>query len=198
MLQGGTSGNMEVNTYTFDSSQTVTVGTLVAGKVKTQNLEVGASAAPSGITLYDTKTGEPYCVVIENGAFKSIPGKCDNFVFIPSTSVPLPSEEPAPEPTTELTTTSTEETGTPTPPEADVGARSTESTATSTEPVVTEIATTTEPTAISTTTEPIVEPAPEAATTTEPIVEEIPTTTEPTVVEEPVATSTPSEAPPSA
>jgi hypothetical protein len=177
MLQGGTSGNMEVNNFTFDSSQTVTVGTLVAGKVKTQNLEVGASAAPSGITLYDTKTGEAYCVVIENGAFKSIPGKCDNFVFIPSTSVPLPSEEPAPEEPPQETATSTEEVAT-----------STEEITTSTEEVI-----------IATSTEEIAPPSEEIATSTEEIIptEETATSTGEAVTEplpaEPIVEPTPEE-----
>jgi hypothetical protein len=114
MLQGGGSGTMEMNTYTFDSSKTVNVGTLVAGKVVTQNLEVGAPAAPSGITLYDTKTGEPYCVIIENGAFKSIPGKCDNFAFIPSALAPLPSEDSTSSPQAGEVATSTEEVATST------------------------------------------------------------------------------------
>ena len=39
-------------------------------------LAIGTSDAPSGITLYDTATGEPYCVVVEHGSVVHTTGAC--------------------------------------------------------------------------------------------------------------------------
>ena len=41
-----------------------------------ENLEVGSSELPAGITLYDQITKEPYCVVVKNGELVNLPGKC--------------------------------------------------------------------------------------------------------------------------
>jgi hypothetical protein len=50
------------------------------------NLTVGTTEKPTGITLYDEATGEPYCIKIINGAFASQAGTCQSL-----------SDEPAPE-----------------------------------------------------------------------------------------------------
>jgi len=39
-------------------------------------LKVGSSEKPSGITLYDEATGEPYCLRIKNGATVTMAGEC--------------------------------------------------------------------------------------------------------------------------
>ena len=71
-LQGGTLGTGEaLNTFTFDPTMTYSFENL-----KVQNLEIGSPERPNGITIYDTVTKEPYCIVVENGNMKSIPGKC--------------------------------------------------------------------------------------------------------------------------
>jgi hypothetical protein len=44
------------------------------------NLTVGSRAQPSGITLYDKITGQPYCVVISNGQLTPTPGVCPEIV----------------------------------------------------------------------------------------------------------------------
>ncbi|GIW68656.1 MAG: hypothetical protein KatS3mg100_150 [Candidatus Parcubacteria bacterium] len=45
--------------------------------VRTQALTVGAPERPTGITLYDEVTGDPYCVRIRNGQLAPTPGACD-------------------------------------------------------------------------------------------------------------------------
>ncbi|GIW68367.1 MAG: hypothetical protein KatS3mg099_315 [Candidatus Parcubacteria bacterium] len=45
--------------------------------VRTQALTVGTPERPTGITLYDEVTGEPYCVRIRNGQLVPTPGVCD-------------------------------------------------------------------------------------------------------------------------
>ncbi len=71
-LQGGSAGTASaLNTYTFDSSMTYSFENL-----KVQNLEIGSEDKPTGITTYDIATKKPYCVVVENGNMRVIPGKC--------------------------------------------------------------------------------------------------------------------------
>jgi hypothetical protein len=41
-----------------------------------ENLTIGTPAKPSGITLYDEVTGEPYCLKMRNGAMVSVAGDC--------------------------------------------------------------------------------------------------------------------------
>ncbi len=45
-------------------------------KVIVETLTVGSSEKPSGITLYDEVTGEPYCLKISNGQTKTDAGEC--------------------------------------------------------------------------------------------------------------------------
>ncbi len=45
-------------------------------KVVTDNLQVGTSEKPTGITLFDEDTGESYCVKIKSGEMLHIPGAC--------------------------------------------------------------------------------------------------------------------------
>jgi hypothetical protein len=45
-------------------------------QVFTENLTVGTSEKPSGITLYDEVTGDPYCLKMSNGAMVSTAGEC--------------------------------------------------------------------------------------------------------------------------
>ncbi len=41
-----------------------------------ENLTVGTKEKPSGITIYDEATGEPYCLKVVNGAMVSVAGEC--------------------------------------------------------------------------------------------------------------------------
>ncbi|MBI4033919.1 MAG: pentapeptide repeat-containing protein, partial [Candidatus Brennerbacteria bacterium] len=116
MLQGGTSGDMEINSFTFDESLTTVIqtGTLVANEVYTLSLTVGTSENPGGITLYDVQTKKPYCVLIEYGDLIRYPGTCEENYLVNPAAAPF-AEESAP-PSTEnansTTATTTEESAT--------------------------------------------------------------------------------------
>jgi len=45
-------------------------------KIVADNLQVGSAEHPTGITMYDKSTGEPYCFQIDNGAATTTPGAC--------------------------------------------------------------------------------------------------------------------------
>jgi len=51
-------------------------GSLVVGKLKAKQAEIGSTEKPAGITLYDEETGAPYCLKIKAGAMISEAGKC--------------------------------------------------------------------------------------------------------------------------
>lgn len=83
-----------------------------------ESLEIGTEQKPTGITIYDTATGEPYCMQMTNGAMQSTPGKCSDIsgssssepessgasgqTYVPPVEEPTnpaPSEEPPAEET---------------------------------------------------------------------------------------------------
>jgi hypothetical protein len=74
--------------------------------VKTQDLVIGSPQKPSGITIYDEDTSEPYCLKIKSGQVVSKAGGCQDgvqntvtVVVPPSESLlPGPAESPAIEP----------------------------------------------------------------------------------------------------
>ncbi|RJQ29412.1 hypothetical protein C4571_01620, partial [Candidatus Parcubacteria bacterium] len=71
-LQGGSDGTgLTLNTYSFDPKTIYSFENL-----KVQNLEIGSEERPSGITIFDVKTNAPYCVIVEHGVLKAVPGKC--------------------------------------------------------------------------------------------------------------------------
>lgn len=49
---------------------------------------VGSELKPTGITLYDKQTGQPYCLEISNGAMVQTPGKCVVTVRNPAPVIP--------------------------------------------------------------------------------------------------------------
>ena len=112
ILQGGGSGDMEMNNFTFDESLTtvIQVGTLVANNVYTLSLTVGTEERPGGITLYDVQTKKPYCVLMRNGDLIPYPGKCEDNYLVNPAAAPF-AEESAP-PSTE-NANSTDATTTP-------------------------------------------------------------------------------------
>ena len=57
-------------------------GVLEVGEIKTQTIEV---KNPYGITIYDTVTGQPQCVISQNGQLRTVAGKCDGLVASPPT-----------------------------------------------------------------------------------------------------------------
>lgn len=168
--------------------------------VVTERLTVGSSESPSGITLYDEVTGEPYCFGIRNGDPVTREGKCDQIEPV----APEMSSEPENENTSSSGTASSE------PEEVQETASSTEqtSTASSTEEVIetpqegaTEDTATSTPSgsdtlpeepieeSVETTLEedPVSEPEPEPESTPkEPVEEEESASEKPPVEEEPV------------
>jgi len=42
----------------------------------TENLKVGTIERPTGVTIFDTLTGEPYCLQVAGGVTQSVPGAC--------------------------------------------------------------------------------------------------------------------------
>jgi len=59
-------------------------GIVYMRNLATGNLTVGTSGRPTGITLYDEVTGEPYCLKIANGSPVSVQGTCPIASVTPS------------------------------------------------------------------------------------------------------------------
>jgi hypothetical protein len=86
------------------------VANLAAG-----SLTVGTSEQPTGITIYDEVTGEPYCARLRNGSFVPTPGTCDEVAV--TASVPTDTTDTATSTSSADTTTSTPtDTASSTPP----------------------------------------------------------------------------------
>ena len=60
------------------------------------SLNVGTSAKPTGFTIYDGATGEPYCVQVVHGALQSIAGVCGSGSVPSSSPSPSPTLSPSP------------------------------------------------------------------------------------------------------
>ena len=69
---------------------------IINGVVHLENLVVGSSQKPAGITLYDTATGSPYCFQITNGQDVTTPGECGTVQPQQSVAPPAPAPDPAP------------------------------------------------------------------------------------------------------
>ncbi|MEK6705403.1 MAG: hypothetical protein AABZ06_06405, partial [Bdellovibrionota bacterium] len=70
-------------------------GSLVVGKLKAKQAEIGSTEKPAGITLYDEDTKQPYCLKMKAGAMISEAGKCEE-LSTPSVNSAT-SAEPQPE-----------------------------------------------------------------------------------------------------
>jgi len=64
----------------------------------TDTLTIGSREKPTGITLYDEVTGEPYCLSIANGDTKTRAGACDT---LPEERAPRNTPPPSPPPASE-------------------------------------------------------------------------------------------------
>jgi len=96
------------------ASQTVSA----AQSFITQNLTVGSSNTPSGVTLYDTITHAPYCLQIVNGVPATAAGACGSFVpqeNAPSTNPPSTDVSDDTSTSTPSDSTSTDSTASSTP-----------------------------------------------------------------------------------
>lgn len=122
---------------------------------------VGSSEQPAGITLFDTQTGEPYCVQVKAGELVYLSGECT------ATSTPLVPEDAA---------TTTEEFDNPFEEDADDGEQATSTPdmsadeATSTPEVVDEDGGVEN----ATSTQPAPEPEPEPEPEPTPVLESVP------------------------
>jgi len=100
--------------FLIDESGKLTAKEIEAEKATfTKELNVGTPAAPTGITIYDTVTGEPYCLQIAAGALAQKPGKCEQSTVLPTSNDASPAsgaEEPAPSPSSETTASNDETT----------------------------------------------------------------------------------------
>src|SRR3989344_4461525 len=57
-----------------------TAGVAYLKNVFVENLTIGSSEKPTGMTLYDKVTGEAYCLEVINGAMVNTPGECTSSV----------------------------------------------------------------------------------------------------------------------
>jgi len=67
----------------------ITQGFVQFKKVVVESLVVGSRDKPTGITLYDEVTGDPYCLKVVNGKIRTIVGECGEateFEVVPNTS----------------------------------------------------------------------------------------------------------------
>ena len=74
--------------------------------VKTE-LNIGTAEKPTGINIYDSATGAPYCVQIIHGALRSEAGVCSGNIVAPAPPPPPPSTEPPPPTLSDTATTTT-------------------------------------------------------------------------------------------
>ncbi|MEK7566995.1 MAG: immunoglobulin-like domain-containing protein, partial [Patescibacteria group bacterium] len=87
-------GIINVNYITSANWRILEDGTLEAKKVITDRIEV---KKPFGLTIYDTVTGGPVCVISEAGVLRSLTGSCEaNEASQTTPSVPPTPSEPAP------------------------------------------------------------------------------------------------------
>jgi hypothetical protein len=101
-------------------------GFLALKQLVTDTLKVGTPENPAGITVYDQSTGEPHCLVVNNGQIQSIPGECVSADSSSTTTTQSstaessqlngPSQAP-PKPATSTESTLTEETTASSTPE---------------------------------------------------------------------------------
>lgn len=75
---------------------------LVVDTLKTNSLEIGTTEQPSGITLYDELTKEPYCMLIRGGEIIKRSGKCGVVESSSGSSSENNSLAPEPAPETPL------------------------------------------------------------------------------------------------
>ncbi|MDP2669183.1 MAG: hypothetical protein Q8P07_05110, partial [bacterium] len=110
----------QAGNWSIDENGKLTVKEIEVEKATiTDELNVGTTDKPTGITIYDEVTGSPYCIKMSNGAMVTAVGKCaqGSSSATPGTTpagspTPTQSPTPTPEPTIEPTP---EPTPTPTP-----------------------------------------------------------------------------------
>ena len=124
--------------WSIDEDGTVMAVKVITDEVITQKLTVGSVAQPSGITLYDEITKEPYCVKIKSGAVVNEAGICGTAQTVATTMVTPETITATSTPAAVEPAPAASETASSTPVTADttaVTATSTISTATTTQTV---------------------------------------------------------------
>ncbi|MEK9147801.1 MAG: tail fiber domain-containing protein, partial [Patescibacteria group bacterium] len=79
LMSGLKALNKKVETTVSASYNAISSG-YNAVVTKISKLTVGSAEQPTGITLYDRATKEPYCSYIENGYWKQQKGKCEDIL----------------------------------------------------------------------------------------------------------------------
>jgi hypothetical protein len=72
-----------------------------AGALTSSSLTIGSREKPSGITFYDTATGNPFCTRVTNGLLATVAGSCMDLGVTAPTPAPAPAPAPSPSPTPE-------------------------------------------------------------------------------------------------
>ncbi|OGZ98613.1 MAG: hypothetical protein A3D57_03515, partial [Candidatus Sungbacteria bacterium RIFCSPHIGHO2_02_FULL_46_12] len=85
----------ENGTWSIDEAGVLVAHEVRAQKIITQELEVGSSAKPSGITVYDTVTKQPSCLTVTAGIVNAAAGACpeDTSGIAPSGTMPQTNSE---------------------------------------------------------------------------------------------------------
>ena len=79
---------------TFWSRLTTLIANFVDGVLSVAGLNIGSPDQASGITVFDTETGEPYCMFIANGQTRSEKGDCASVLHQPDTNETTIQQEP--------------------------------------------------------------------------------------------------------
>ncbi len=77
--------------WSIDEDGTLMAVRVITDEMVTKKLTVGSAAAPSGITLYDEVTRDPYCLKMRNGAMVSDAGVCGASAGAPAPAPSAPS-----------------------------------------------------------------------------------------------------------
>jgi hypothetical protein len=64
------------NTLMVNSIEPAEKGIYLGNAFFSGGITVGSKDKPAGITLYDTETGEPFCMKITRGSLVNVPGEC--------------------------------------------------------------------------------------------------------------------------
>ena len=112
LLTGEELAQLSENSQSFLSSVITAVGDFVSsmldgirnGILALRNLIIGTPVTPSGVTIYDVVTKQPYCSVVANGQTMNLPGECSTELigqYLSGSSPPAPGPSPSPSPPAE-------------------------------------------------------------------------------------------------
>jgi hypothetical protein len=185
LMASTTAFTISTSTPGFVSSVLATVGATVSnglthfGDIVVSALTVGSREKPTGVTFYDSVTGDPYCMKVSNGVQVTVAGDCSTPANA-STYTPNPVAPPSgtgDASSTDATTTPALESASPTPNQSPSGdatgqaPSNSDSNAASSTPATNTETSSPEPAASSTPTVVATEPASgSSASSTEPVI----------------------------